>query len=65
MPWWLISPGSQQGAGFVHAVTDHIQGQGQDGQMYALDFQGHMEDPVLLLRPAGWCQLLGDVLASI
>lgn len=65
MPWWLMSPGSQQGAGFVHTVTDHIQGQEQDGQTDALDLQGHMEDTALFLRPAGLCQLLGDVLASL
>lgn len=44
-----MSPGSQQGAGFVHAVTDHMQGQGQDGQTYALGLQAHMEDPACYL----------------
>lgn len=61
MPWWLIPPGSQQGAGFVHAVTDHIPGQGQYGQTYVVDSQGHMEDTALLLRPDGQCQLLASI----
>lgn len=59
MSSWLMASGGQQGAEFIHAVTDHTPGQGQDGQGFTLDLQGHLEYTDLLLRPAGWYQLLG------
>ena len=56
--------GNQQGAEFVHAVTDHTPGQGAGWRKMGIGFSVILGRSGLLLRPGGLCLLLRDTQAS-
>lgn len=56
--------GNQQGAEFVHAVTDHTPGQGAGWRKMGIGFSVILGRSGSLLRPAEWCPLPRDTQAS-